>query len=114
MTATHQLADAGFHAGELAVQRRACVRVEGRDLWWPDYPGNNLFNSLGNLAVNPEAALLFFDFATGRTLHLSGTAEVEWGMPGRTGTDGATGRIVRFTPHHIVAGRFGPIERTLL
>ena len=54
------------------------VRVDGGRLWWPDYPGNNLFNSFGNLAVDPEAALLFLDFDTGRTLHLSGTAEVEW------------------------------------
>jgi hypothetical protein len=27
-------------------------------LWWPDYPGNDMFNSLGNLAENAEAALL--------------------------------------------------------
>ncbi len=51
------------------------VRVEDdQTLWWPDYPGNNMFNSLGNLAVDPAAALLFIDFATGRTLHLSGRA----------------------------------------
>src|ERR1700675_4690823 len=55
------------------------VRVDGRWLWWPDYPGNNLFNSFGNLAVDPEAALLFLDFPTGHTVHLSGTAAVEWG-----------------------------------
>src|ERR1700733_6151878 len=53
------------------------VRVDGSRLWWPDYPGNNLFNSFGNLAVDPEAALLFFDFDTGPTLQLSGTAEIE-------------------------------------
>jgi len=23
------------------------VRVDGDQLWWPDYPGNNLFNSFG-------------------------------------------------------------------
>src|SRR3984885_13436686 len=53
------------------------VRVDGDRLWWRDYPGNNLFNSFGNLAVDPEAALLFLDFDTGRTLHLSGPAEIE-------------------------------------
>lgn len=79
------------------------VRVDERGLWWPDYPGNNMFNSLGNLAVSPEAALLFLDFTTGGTLHLSGFAQVEWGEPGRPGDDGHSGRIVRFTPEHLVA-----------
>lgn len=81
------------------------VRVDGEGLWWPDYRGNNLFNSLGNLTVNPEAALLFADFATGCTLQLSGTADIDWGRPGRAGDDGHTGRLVRFTPRHVAAGR---------
>jgi predicted pyridoxine 5'-phosphate oxidase superfamily flavin-nucleotide-binding protein len=80
------------------------VRVEGDQLWWPDYPGNNMFNSFGNLVVNPEAALLFIDFRTGDTLHLSGTATVEWGEPGAPGDDGGTGRRVRFTVQRVVAG----------
>jgi uncharacterized protein len=82
------------------------VRVEedGR-LWWPDYPGNNLFNSLGNIAVDPEASLLFFDFETGRTLQLSGTAEIEWDAAGGPGDDGHTGRRVVFTVRHVAAGR---------
>jgi predicted pyridoxine 5'-phosphate oxidase superfamily flavin-nucleotide-binding protein len=88
------------------------VRVDDRGLWWPDYPGNNLFNSLGNLAVDPEAALLFFDFPTGRTLHLSGTAQTEWGRPDRPGDDGGTGRIVRLTPERLVAGHLLPAHET--
>ena len=32
------------------------VRVEDGALWWPDYPGNNMFNSFGNLAVDDTAA----------------------------------------------------------
>jgi hypothetical protein len=50
------------------------VWVEGNQLWWPDYAGNNLRNSFGNLAVDPEAAVLFPEFATGRTLQLPGPA----------------------------------------
>ena len=45
---------------------------------WPDYPGNNMFNSFGNLEVDPTAALLFIDFDSGRTLQLSGRAVVDW------------------------------------
>jgi uncharacterized protein len=84
------------------------VRADGDRLWWPDYPGNNLFNSFGNLAVDPEAALLFFDFDTGRALQLSGTAEVEWDAAGRPGDDGQTGRRAVFTLQRLAAGRLLP------
>jgi hypothetical protein len=79
------------------------VRVDGSRLWWPDYPGNNMFNSLGNLAVDPAAALLFVDFAAGRTLQLSGTAEVEWDVSAPLGEDEQTGRRVVFAPQRLVA-----------
>jgi predicted pyridoxine 5'-phosphate oxidase superfamily flavin-nucleotide-binding protein len=77
------------------------VRVlgDGR-LRWADFPGNNLFNSLGNLAVDPEAALLFLDFGTGCTLHLSGTAEVEWDA---AQSEQSSSRSVVFSPQRLVA-----------
>jgi hypothetical protein len=80
------------------------VRVDspGR-LWWPDYPGNNMFNSFGNLAIDDEAALLFVDFATGASLQLSGTAAVEWTSPGADGDDGGVGRRVAFSVDSVVA-----------
>lgn len=40
----------------------------------PDYSGNYLFNTIGNLLVNPEAGLLFIDFETGDQLHVHGQA----------------------------------------
>lgn len=86
------------------------VRVEDGRLWWPDYAGNNMFNTLGNLRSDPDAALLFCDFTTGRTLHLSGRAEVEWTRPGVPGDDDRTGRRVHFTPRHVVAGRPLPLR----
>jgi predicted pyridoxine 5'-phosphate oxidase superfamily flavin-nucleotide-binding protein len=46
-------------------------------LRWPDYSGNNMFNSLGNLSVHPQCGLLFVDFARGATLQLRGRAGVE-------------------------------------
>jgi uncharacterized protein len=84
------------------------VHVGDTEIWWPDYPGNNMFNSFGNLAVDPAAALLFADFGTSRTLQLSGTAVVEWTEPGAAGDDGGTGRRVRFTPGRVVAGTLLP------
>jgi uncharacterized protein len=86
------------------------VRIEGDELWWPDYAGNNMFNSLGNITENPQASLLFVDFATGRTLQLSGTAELQWVAPGSAGDDGDTGRRVRFRPSVVIAGDVLPIR----
>jgi hypothetical protein len=80
------------------------VRVERSSLWWPDYAGNNMFNSLGNLATDPTAALLFLDFSTGATLHLSGTARLEWTTPEEDGDDAGTGRRVRFTLEQAATG----------
>ncbi|MEV6283119.1 pyridoxamine 5'-phosphate oxidase family protein [Kribbella sp. NPDC051770] len=68
------------------------VHIDGDTLWWADQPGNNMFNSLGNLTTDPTAALLFVDFATGDSLHLSGRATIDWDAPTETG------RAVRFTP----------------
>lgn len=74
------------------------VRIDSPDrLWWPDFPGNNMFNSYGNLAVDNKAALLFLDFDTGATLQVSGTAHVRWTTPGAAGDDGAVGRNVAFS-----------------
>lgn len=79
------------------------VRVDSAArLWWPDYPGNNMFNSFGNLAVDDEAALLFVDFDTGAALHLSGTAQVQWTAPGADGDDGGVGRRVVFSVDSVV------------
>ena len=77
------------------------VRVDATRLWWPDYAGNNVFNSFGNLEVDPEAALLFPDFGAGTTLQLSGTARVHWGEPGHSDI----GRRAVFTVERVVAGR---------
>ena len=52
------------------------VQVEGDRLTWPDYPGNNMFNTLGNLVVNPRCGLLFVDFERGTSRQLRGTATV--------------------------------------
>lgn len=78
------------------------VHVDGDRLWWPDYPGNNMFNSFGNLAVDPSAALLFIDFDTGATLYVSGKATVEWVTP--SDIDGGTGRRVSLAVEAVVWG----------
>ena len=52
------------------------VRVQGNRLSIPDFAGNLHFNTLGNLLLNPQAGLLFIDFATGDLLQISGRTEL--------------------------------------
>lgn len=47
-------------------------------LRWPDYRGNSMFMTLGNISANPRAGLLIPDWNTGTTLQLTGTAEIIW------------------------------------
>ena len=45
---------------------------------FPDYAGNNHFNTIGNLIIDPRAGYLFIDFETGSLLQLTGTATIDW------------------------------------
>ncbi|MFA4927939.1 MAG: pyridoxamine 5'-phosphate oxidase family protein [Patulibacter sp.] len=49
-----------------------------RHLTWPDYRGNSMFNTFGNLELDPAAGLLIVDFETGDLLQLTGRARVVW------------------------------------
>jgi len=88
------------------------VRIDGDNLWWPDLPGNNMFNSLGNLAVDPAAALLFIDWSDGAVLALSGTAVVDWADGPAAVSDDETGRRVLFAAQTVVR-RHEPSLRAL-
>ncbi|SFC70256.1 pyridoxamine 5'-phosphate oxidase family protein [Massilia yuzhufengensis] len=61
------------------------LRLDGHVLTVPDYPGNHYFNTLGNLLLEPRAALVMVDFASGDILQLQGTAQVAWQPPGPEG-----------------------------
>ncbi|MGW0160773.1 pyridoxamine 5'-phosphate oxidase family protein [Mycobacterium sp. NPDC003323] len=47
-------------------------------LRWPDYRGNSMFMTLGNILANPRAGLLVPHWRTGTTLQLTGTARIIW------------------------------------
>ena len=61
--------------------RPGFVAVDGDWLTVPDFQGNQFFNTLGNLLVDPHAGLLFVDFPGGDLLQLTGTAEVLYDSP---------------------------------
>jgi uncharacterized protein len=55
--------------------------ISPNELCFPDYSGNLLFNTLGNLEVDARAGLLFIDFQSGRTLYIIGRARICWDVP---------------------------------
>ena len=62
----------------------------------PDYVGNGMFNTLGNFAVNPRGGLVIPDFENGRTLQLTGRAEVLWDVDDPENETGGTRRYWDF------------------
>ena len=65
-------ADSGFRAGH-----RGFVKVlDERTVAYPEYRGNGVMASLGNMVENPHVALLFLDFTDQIGLHVHGRAEI--------------------------------------
>ncbi len=67
--------------------------VDDNTLKIPDYPGNSMFNTLGNFMSNPKAGLMFVDFKEGKTLQLAGEADIVWH---EENSEEATGGTMRF------------------
>lgn len=76
----------GGRPGFLRLLDSATLRI-------PDYPGNSMFNTLGNLTVHPRVGLLVPDFEAGRALHLIGSATVRWDLADPEGVTAGTGRF---------------------
>lgn len=71
------------------------VKVTGPlTLQWPEYPGNGMFNTLGNLVHNPEAGLAIPDFERNRLLQLTGRAVTLWDQRDPGNETGGTLRFV--------------------
>jgi NAD(P)H-flavin reductase len=49
------------------------------ELIWPEYSGNRLYQTLGNLFTTPKAGLVFPDLATGDALYVTGTTKLHFG-----------------------------------
>lgn len=62
----------------------------------PDYPGNQYFNTLGNLALHPLAGLLVVDYVQGGLLHIAARAELLWDGAARAPWPGAQ-RVLQLT-----------------
>lgn len=62
----------------------------------PDYPGNSMFNTLGNFATHPWGGIIFPDFVGQRTLQLVGEVTIRWDLDDPDGVTGGTGRFWDF------------------
>jgi predicted pyridoxine 5'-phosphate oxidase superfamily flavin-nucleotide-binding protein len=73
-------------------------------LEFPDYSGNTMFNTLGNIAVNPNTGLLLLDFEGGGTLQLTGEALIVWDA-GRAARFAGAERVIEFRIQEAVETR---------
>lgn len=60
----------------------------------PDYSGNFMFNTLGNIVLQPRVGLLFIEFASGAMLWLAGQATIDLDSPRVATIEGAQ-RLLR-------------------
>jgi predicted pyridoxine 5'-phosphate oxidase superfamily flavin-nucleotide-binding protein len=108
LVARIQLSDVFFVAsrgpdGVLDVSHRGgppgfvAARGDGT-LLVPDYPGNSMFNTFGNLLRDPRASLLFPDFENGDVLSTTGRARIDFEDGSPEPGELATGRSWSFEP----------------
>jgi predicted pyridoxine 5'-phosphate oxidase superfamily flavin-nucleotide-binding protein len=89
-------ADASHRGGEPGFLE---IRDE-RTIVVPEYAGNGLYNTLGNLVVRNRAGLAVVDFDGGCVLQLSGSATVALDPAPAPGSAATTGRHWDFTVSH--------------
>ena len=74
--------------------------VDDRTLAFPNYDGNGMYLSMGNVAVNAAVGMLFIDFERQRRMRVDGLAAIDPADPLMESWPGAQ-FIVRVTARHI-------------
>jgi predicted pyridoxine 5'-phosphate oxidase superfamily flavin-nucleotide-binding protein len=92
------------HRGGAPGFMQAAQEPSGTRLWMPDYPGNNAFNTLGNIASYPKAGLLFPNFETGDILQVTCDAQLHFAGAELERFPGAQ----RLASFRVQSGRFVP------
>jgi predicted pyridoxine 5'-phosphate oxidase superfamily flavin-nucleotide-binding protein len=91
--ATPRMIDVSHRGG-----RSGFIRADAAGtLTFPDFTGNFLFNTLGNLLSNPRAGLVVPDFRSGDLLYVSGDTDIVWDGSEVAAVDGAD-RLWRLRP----------------
>lgn len=83
----------GGPPGFVAVVGEGTLRI-------PDYAGNKFFNTIGNLIRDPRVGLVFVEFETGRLLHVTGRARIDW-TPERN-HDPSARRMIEVTVEEVI------------
>jgi predicted pyridoxine 5'-phosphate oxidase superfamily flavin-nucleotide-binding protein len=100
-TATPESVDCSFKGGASGFVRVVSENVVA----WPDYDGNRMYRSLGNIVRNPRVGLLFVRldgklFNNAGRLRINGHAEIDESAEAIVGLPGAK-RLIRVTADHI-------------
>lgn len=66
----------GGPKGFIRVSNPKGESKEGSTIVWPEYSGNNLYQTLGNLQSTPRAGLCIPDFNSSDVLYLTGNTEI--------------------------------------
>lgn len=101
-------------AGEADVSHRGgqpgFVQRRGQMLRIPDYNGNSMFNTLGNLALESRCGLVMPDFDGRRQVQLIGHARAFFDVEEDIEQTGGTGRWIEFT---VDSWRIAPLNKPL-
>ncbi|WP_028478630.1 pyridoxamine 5'-phosphate oxidase family protein [Nocardia sp. CNY236] len=76
-------------------------------LRWPEYRGNSMFMTLGNIEVNPSCGILALDWSNGTSLQLTGVAETVWAP--EASTEGGL-CYLDFTIDAVIEWQGGPLR----
>lgn len=76
--------DTNHRGGPPGFVRILSNNEDGLTLVYPEYSGNRLYQTLGNLNTTPQAGLVFPDFTSGDVLYVTGRTEV---LAGKAATD---------------------------
>jgi uncharacterized protein len=75
--------------------------VDEHTLRFPDYAGNDHFNTFGNLLLDDRIGLVFVDFERADLLQITGRAAIDWTAPDQKRFPGAQ-RLVTVTLEEVV------------
>lgn len=93
--------------------RPGFIHVENGVLTIPDYSGNGLFNTLGNLMLNPIAGVTLIDFDAMRQLQMTGEVNLDFAQRREDAESRGSQRTWKFSPvRWIVSPLNMPLEWT--
>tara|TARA_R110001583_G_scaffold72400_3_gene202724 strand:+ start:1000 stop:1956 length:957 start_codon:yes stop_codon:yes gene_type:complete len=77
------------------------IKIIANKLYFPDFSGNNYFNTIGNIQSDCRIGLFFPNYATGDAIFMVGSAELDWEGSAVDSFDGAE-RIVEVAVEKVI------------